>query len=87
MSYHHLTVCERETIANMRYAGHGPTAISRVLNRSVSTISRELSRNSAAGGYRAHAAHERSLSRRSQRALARKLDHPPLQSEVRRMLS
>jgi len=87
MPYGHLTLSERETIGNMHYAGHGPTSIARVLQRSPSTISRELLRNGTANGYRAHAAHARSLSRRSQRPIVRKLDHPPLQMEVRRMLS
>lgn len=87
MSYQHLTLSERETIANMHFAGHGPTSIARVLSRSASTVCRELSRNSSTNGYTAHAAHERSLSRRLQRPLTRKLDHPPLESEVRRRLS
>jgi IS30 family transposase len=87
MSYRQLTLSERETIANMHFSGHGPTSIARMLKRSPSTISRELSRNGTAGGYRAHAAHERSLSRRSQRPITRKRDHPPLAAEVRRMLS
>ncbi len=87
MSYEHLTLSERETIAYMHFAGHGPTSIARVLHRSASTISRELSRNSTGSRYSAHAAHERSVSRRSHRPVTRKLDHPPLESEVRRMLS
>ena len=63
MPYHHLTLNERETIANMRFAGHGPTSIARVLKRSPSTVSRELSRNGTASGYSGHAAHDGSLSR------------------------
>ena len=87
MSYTHLTLAERETIAKMHFSGHGPTAIGRALNRSASTISRELSRNGTDGGYSSHAAHAESLSRRSQRLVQRKLDHQPLASEVRRLLS
>lgn len=86
MSYTHLTLDERETIAKMHSSGLGPRAIGRALNRSPSTISRELSRNSSGDSYSSHAAHAQSLSRRSQRPLSRKLDHQPLATEVRRMM-
>ena len=87
MPYRHLTLTERETIANLHFAGHGPAEIGRRLKRAASTISRELRRNSTDGRYRASVAHQSSLSRRSQRRLPRKLDHSPLRSEVQRMLS
>jgi len=87
MSYRHLTLSERETIANLLFAGHGPTVISRALGRSPSTISREIGRNSVNGRYRPSVAHQRCLSRRSGRPLQRKISHPPLRSEVQRLLS
>ena len=52
MSWCHLTLCERETIANLYFAGHGPREIGRRLKRAASTISRELRRNSTNGRYR-----------------------------------
>ncbi|HIC33243.1 MAG TPA: IS30 family transposase [Gammaproteobacteria bacterium] len=87
MSYVHLTLSERETIAQMRFAGHGPTFIGNTLGRSPGTISREISRNSTNGRYRSHDAHRKSLSRRSERPLTRKLDHSPLVDEIDRLLS
>ena len=82
MSYIHLTLCERETIAQMYFSGHGPTAIGRTLGRSPGTISREISRNGSGGRYRTHAAHQRAMSRRTEQ-----LGLAPLLSEVQRMLS
>jgi IS30 family transposase len=82
MSYVHLTLCERETIAQMHFSGRGPTAIGRTLGRSPGTISREISRNGSGGRYRTHAAHQRAMSRRTEQ-----LGLAPLLSEVQRMLS
>ena len=87
MSGCHLTLCERETIANLYFAGHGPREIGRRLKRAASTISRELRRNSTNGRYRPSTAHRKSLCRRSKRPVRRKLSHPPLRSEVERLLS
>ena len=87
MSWCRLTVCERETIANLHFAGHGPREIGRRLNRAASTISGELRRNSVDARYRPAAAHQKSVSRRSQRPVQRKLSHPRLRSEVERLLS
>jgi len=87
MSYVHLTVVERDTIAQMHFAGHGPTSIGRTLGRSPGTISREISRNSVGDRYQGHAAQQLAMSRRSERPVPKKLDHVPLLSEVQRMLS
>jgi IS30 family transposase len=87
MSYTHLTLSEREIISKMAYAGHGPRSIGRTIGRSPGTISRELSRNRTEAGYGSHTAQEESELRRQQRPIARKLDHPLLESEVKKKLS
>jgi len=87
MSFQHLSVSERETIAQMSYAGASVSVIARELGRSASTISRELRRNGDSGGYSAHKAQQRSMKRRSERRVNRKLDDRMVAGEVRRMLS
>ena len=69
MSYHQLTLEEREVISQMHYSGAGPARIARRLNRSPSTISRELNRNSDSAGYRAVVAQEQTSRRRRKRPL------------------
>ena len=54
----HLTVEEREVIAQMRRAGKLQTQIAVRLGRSKSTISRELRRNRSRNGYWAVAAQD-----------------------------
>ena len=72
-SYSQLSIEERTMIQTQLEMGIKPAAIALGLNRSVSTVSRELSRNGwvsprarrglgrppVAGGYRAQAAHKR----------------------------
>ena len=48
---HHLTVEERDRIAQLRHQGADQKEIARALNRSPSTISRELRRNGTGGEY------------------------------------
>ncbi len=45
MSYHHLTMDERNVIYRMEYQGYGQAEIARCLGRHRSTISRECKRN------------------------------------------
>ena len=45
MPYHHLTSEERYCIAHMHSARYSFNRIARITNRSVSTISREIKRN------------------------------------------
>lgn len=60
MTYHQLTTDERYTIATLRMQRLSQAEIARRINRSPSTISRELRRNSSAdGGYRAEKAVDR----------------------------
>ena len=87
MSYQQLTLEEREVISQMRYSGSGPTAIARCLDRSPSTISRELRRNCSPQGYRAVTALKQTSKRRRERSLARKMDDPQINEAVRTGLS
>ena len=87
MSYHQLTLEEREVISQMHYSGAGPARIARRLNRSPSTISRELNRNSDSAGYRAVVAQEQTSLRRRKRPLIRKMDDPFINESVRTGLS
>ena len=54
MSYHHLTISERECILLMHHSKESITQISQVLGRNKGTISRELSRNAEGNSYSAH---------------------------------
>jgi len=58
MKYHHLTRGERHTISSLRSKGHSTASIASYLNRSKTTISRELKRNANdKGGYSYSVAH------------------------------
>lgn len=81
-----LSVQERETVAQMHYAGESPSRIARELGRHRSTISRELARNGEAGGYSATAAQARCEERRQQRPRIKKMDRPEMDQYVRSRL-
>ena len=66
MSYQHLTSQERHTIGVLRKQSLSMGEISRILNRSKSSISRELKRNTGGKGYRHKQAHELALQRRGE---------------------
>jgi IS30 family transposase len=83
-----LSFEERQEIAWMHDRGKGPCEIGRVINRSPSTILRELRRNAAgpAGRYRAFPAHIMARER-SRRARPRKLAAgTPVQAKVAELL-
>jgi IS30 family transposase len=63
MNYTHLTQAERYQIAILKKAGHKQTMIALLMNRSPSTISRELQRNHGQRGYRPKQAHAFSQAR------------------------
>ena len=65
MSYTHLTQAERYQIYVLKKAGHRLVEIGLLLNRAVSTISRELKRNTGLRGYRPRQAQHMSESRRA----------------------
>jgi hypothetical protein len=63
MRYPHLTQHERYQIHILGQAGHDQSEIARLLERSKSTVSRELKRNSGQRGYRPKQAQELSVAR------------------------
>ena len=86
MSYHHLSLAERERISQLRFVGASPSAIARDLGRDKSTLSRELWRNGEAGAYPAYQAQTRAEERRREAPRPHRLDHPPLLAYVRQKL-
>ena len=65
MSYYiQLTQEERYHIAVLCKEGFSKTETAKKINRHISTISRELNRNTGKKGYRPKQAHERTLKRR-----------------------
>ena len=78
----HLTLIERVKIQVYRKEKKSLTEISKELGRSVSTISRELKRNSTARGYDAQRAHKAYAQRREACRPPQKLDHKPLRDYV-----
>lgn len=72
MNYTHLTREERYQIYALKNAGHTQIEIANVLERSPSTISRELSRNRGGRGYRPKQAHR--LAGERQAVNARTID-------------
>jgi IS30 family transposase len=68
MNYTHLTQEERYQIYALKKAGHTQIEIANVLERSESTISRELARNCGQRGYRPKQAHYLSVERRAMNA-------------------
>jgi IS30 family transposase len=73
MSYHQLTESERYQIYALKKVGLTQKAIAEQLERSESTISREVKRNSGQRGYRPKQAHTLSEQRRVQARKARKI--------------
>lgn len=63
--YRQLQAEERVTLASLRQQGHSLRSIARTLNRSASSLSRELQRNSTAQSYVARDAQAASAQRRS----------------------
>ena len=86
MPYAHLTILEREIIAQMYFSKNSLGEIARRLGRAKSTISREIKRNAVGGvfHYMAFWAQSRAWRRRKD-AKSRspdKLDHPRLKNYV-----
>jgi IS30 family transposase len=78
----HLTLPEREVIAQMWYANSSRTEIALKLGRHRGTIGRELNRNSSPRGYSAVAAQERADRRRRERPRRRKMECPHVRRYV-----
>ncbi len=83
----HLTMEERDLLAQRRHQGASQQAIAQALGRSRSTISRELKRNRTDGAYLAAQAQRQSEQRRRDRPLERKLDDPQINAFVREGLT
>ena len=68
MNYTHLSLGERYQIYALIGAEHSINFIARALNRSPSTILREIRRNKSLRGYRVNNAHKKACARRSNNA-------------------
>ena len=83
-----LTFAEREEIAIGIAAGHTLRDIAKALNRSPSTISREIARNrETSGRYRARSAHAAAYHRASRPKPSKLATHPPLRETVEKSLT
>ncbi len=84
MNYTHLTREERYQIYALKKAGHTQNEIANVLERSPSTISRELARNRGRRGYRPKQARQFSVER--QAVNARRIDDATWQFAQERLV-
>ena len=79
----HLTLEERDRIAQLRHQGADQKEIAHALGRCPATISRELRRNRTDGEYYAAQAQQEAQRRRWERPLVRKMDDPEINEAVR----
>lgn len=87
ISPRYLSKDERITIAELYRQGHSRRYIARHLNRSPSTISRELHRNSTGAAHNPFTAHKHAALRRGRARLRRLLQDSSLSVLVDRLLS
>jgi IS30 family transposase len=80
---HHLTLEERDRIAQLRHQGADQKEIAKAVGRCPSTISRELRRNRVGDEYYAAQAQQEAQRRRRERPLVRKMDDPEINQAVR----
>lgn len=78
----HLTMQERDRIAQLKHQGSKQKEIAAALQRSPATISRELRRNSSEDEYLAGQAQQQAERRRRERPLLRKMDDPEIKQAV-----
>ena len=83
----HLTMEERDRIAQLRHERASQREIAVALGRCKSTISRELRRNRSGKEYFAAQAQRAAERRRRERPIVRKMDDPQLNETVRRGLA
>ena len=83
---HHLTVEEREVVAQMLNRGRNRAEIARRLDRSDSTISREVRRNRSRNGYGAVVAQKKAEARCSRRPRVCKMQRPEVRRYVQERL-
>ena len=79
----HLTMEERDRIAQLRHERASQQEIAQAMRRCPSTISRELRRNSTGDEYYAAQAQRESQRRRRERPLVRKMEDPQINQAVR----
>ena len=79
----HLTMEERDRIAQLRHERAGQQEIAQAIRRCPSTISRELRRNSTGDEYYAAQAQRESQRRRRERPIVRKMEDPQINQAVR----
>ena len=79
----HLTSQDRDCIAQLAHQGADQKEIAQALNRSRSTISREMRRNRTDDNYHASQAQQRAERRRRERPITRKMDDPEIDEAVR----
>ena len=79
----HLTVEERDSIAQLLFEGADQKEIARTVGRCPSTISRELRRNRTGDAYHAAHAQRESQRRRRERPLVLKMEDPQINEAVR----
>jgi IS30 family transposase len=79
----HLTLEERDRIAQLRQRGAAQKEIAEAVGRCPSTISRELRRNRTGDEYSAAQAQREAQRRRQERPLLRKMDDPEINEAVR----
>jgi IS30 family transposase len=79
----HLTLEERDRIAQLRHQGADQKEIAQAVGRCPSTISRELRRNRTDGEYYAAQAQREAERRREERPLVRKMEDPEINEAVR----
>lgn len=79
----HLTMEERDRIAQWRHQGAAQKEIASALGRDRSTISRELRRNGTGDEYYAAQAQQQAERRRRERPLARRMDDRQINDTVR----
>lgn len=83
---HHLTLEERERLAQLKATGKTQAEIARQLQRHPSTISRELGRNGKGKEYWPGSANLKAQERRRNRSYPRKIDRPKVSQFVRASL-
>jgi len=86
--YRHISLEERDRIAEMKSLGHTVTEIAEALRRSKSTLSRELRRNAtpAYKVYLSHRAHERAVTRKQEAGSRPRLKNEQIVTYVRSKL-
>lgn len=86
---HYLTRADRIQIADLRGSGMGIRAIARMMGRSASTISRELSRNAHPNNrqYHPYAAHDRARLRKPRPKVRKIASNPALHTFIQQGLT